>query len=123
MINEKFAEKFSDRWVILSPKYGFINPDFLIQEDYNVAFKKRSTNPIGLDALRRQVTEKRLGVYDVVIALGGRDYTDIVKQVFQDSPQVVALTEKLPQNKAVARVKSLFVYDKNDLSKVLIGIL
>jgi hypothetical protein len=67
--------------------------------------------------------EKRLGEYETIIALGGREYTDIVKQVFQDSPKVVALTQGLPLNRAMTRVKSLFIYEKNDLPRVLVGIL
>ena len=57
-VNKKFAEKFADKWVILSAKYGFIDPDFVIPENYNVTFNKPSTNPTKLETLRRQVLEK-----------------------------------------------------------------
>src|SRR5438067_9733442 len=56
--NRRYAEAFGDRWVILSAKYGFIPPDFPIPGPYNVTFKRRSSNPIGLGALRRQVREQ-----------------------------------------------------------------
>lgn len=123
MINKAFAEKFSDRWVVLSAKYGFINPDFIVPKDYNASFNRPSTHPIGIEALKQQSKDKRLRDYDIVIALGGRDYTEIVKKVFEDAPKVIALTQGLPVNKAMSRVKSLLIYEKNELSKVLNGIL
>ena len=45
----------ADRWVILSAKYGFIDPDFLIPGPYNVTFKRRATGPIDAETLRTQV--------------------------------------------------------------------
>ena len=38
-VNRAYAEKFADRWVILSAKYGFIDLDFVIPENYDVTFK------------------------------------------------------------------------------------
>jgi hypothetical protein len=29
-INKAFAEKFADKWIVLSAKHGFIEPDFII---------------------------------------------------------------------------------------------
>jgi len=84
-VNKAFAKKFADRWVILSAKYGFADPDFVISKNYNVTFKKPSTNPISVDILKEQLKLKNLGYYDVVIALGGEDYSSIVKKVFQNS--------------------------------------
>jgi hypothetical protein len=42
-VNRDYAEAFASRWVILSAKYGFISPDFLIPGPYNVTFKKHAT--------------------------------------------------------------------------------
>ena len=47
-VNREYAETFSDKWVILSPKYGFIEPDFIIPEDYNVNFNDPKTEAISL---------------------------------------------------------------------------
>ena len=44
-VNRRYAETFGDRWVILSAKYGFIDPDFIIPENYNVTFKKPKDKP------------------------------------------------------------------------------
>src|SRR5680860_1607691 len=46
-LNREYAEKYGDRWLILSAKYGFVPPEFEIPESYDVAFNKKRTNPIG----------------------------------------------------------------------------
>ena len=50
-VNREYAEKFADRWVILSAKYGFIDPDFVIAENYDVTFMRPETNPVGVGRL------------------------------------------------------------------------
>jgi len=46
LINKRYAEHFGSDWVILSAKYGFIGPDFMIPEDYNITFNDLKSNPI-----------------------------------------------------------------------------
>ena len=53
-VNSGFARKVGDKWVILSAKYGFINPNFLIPESYNVTFKDPQTRPINVKHLKTQ---------------------------------------------------------------------
>jgi hypothetical protein len=81
-VNKEYAEKFGDSWVILSAKYGFIRPDFIIPESYNVTFKQKFTNPIAVGKLRRQVVEMGLIDYDIVIGLGGKEYRQMIQQSF-----------------------------------------
>ncbi len=81
-VNKQYAERFARRWVILSAKYGFIAPDFIISGNYNVTFKNRSTNPVSVATLRDQVQQQGLNHLEIVIGLGGREYRDIVKEVF-----------------------------------------
>jgi len=57
-VNKAFAQLFSDRWVILSAKHGFIDPDFMIPGDYDATFKKPETKPISLDELEKQVQRR-----------------------------------------------------------------
>ncbi len=57
-MNRAYAEHFADQWVILSAKYGFLDPDTEIR-NYNVTFLKSSTHPISVDKLRRQVPQMR----------------------------------------------------------------
>jgi len=86
--NREYAETFSDKWVILSPKYGFIEPDFVIPEDYNVAFKDPKTNPISLSELREQVKD-RFSEYPCIVALGGKIYANLVIETFKSTDRKV----------------------------------
>jgi hypothetical protein len=87
-VNREYAETFSDKWVILSPKYGFIEPDFIIPEDYNVAFKDPKTNPISLSELREQVKD-RFSEYPCIVALGGTTYANLVIETFKSTDRKV----------------------------------
>ena len=87
-VNREYAEIFSDKWVILSPKYGFIEPDFIISEDYNVAFDDPKTNPISLSTLREQVKD-RFSEYPCIVALGGSTYANLVVETFKSTDQKV----------------------------------
>src|SRR4051794_17641224 len=39
-LNRAYAERFGQRWVILSAKYGFIDPAFVIPGPYDTTFLK-----------------------------------------------------------------------------------
>ncbi|MDG6220589.1 MAG: hypothetical protein QCI38_03975, partial [Candidatus Thermoplasmatota archaeon] len=80
--NRAYAEKFGECWMILSAKYGFIDPKTLI-EDYNVTFKKKKTNPISVEDLRRQVYQKNLAQFCEIVVLGGIEYLEAVEQAFR----------------------------------------
>lgn len=54
-VNRPDAERFEDSWVILSAKYGFISPDFVIPSPYEVTFTRRSNGPISVERLRPAV--------------------------------------------------------------------
>jgi hypothetical protein len=115
VVNKTFAEKFADRWVVLSAKYGFIDPDFIIPKNYNVTFKDTSTHPISKNALKNQLKEKNLQSYDFVIALGGEDYSSVVKDVFRGISNVVAPAEGLPLGKAMAHINALLELKREDM--------
>jgi hypothetical protein len=83
-LNRQYAERFGDDWVILSAKYGFILPGFVIPESYEVTFNRKSTNPIAHGQLRRQVEDLRLHRYSVVVGLGGKAYREAVTAAFHD---------------------------------------
>ena len=57
-VNSEYAERFGDSWVILSAKYGFLNPDDIVEGPYNVTFKRRSPRPIDGAALRQQALDR-----------------------------------------------------------------
>lgn len=83
-VNREYAEKYSDRWIVLSAKYGFIDPDFIIPRNYNVTFKDPLTNPISVIELKEQIKQKALDTFDTVVVLGGHDYAGVVNIAFSD---------------------------------------
>lgn len=80
--NRAYAERFSDRWVILSAKYGFLDPDDKIT-DYNVSFKQKKSQPISISDLRNQVFTKALNTFNEVVVLGGQEYLEAVEEAFK----------------------------------------
>lgn len=119
-VNRAFAQKFADKWVVLSAKHGFIEPNFVIPENYNVSFSDPKTNPIRVDSLKSQVKKKGLENFDVVIALGGKNYTDVVKEVIVGHGKLIEPTEGLPIGKAVKLVKSLTRLDRAEMLKKIV---
>ena len=81
-VNREYALRFANTWVVLSAKYGFLLPDDVVLGPYNVTFKRPSTHPIEVEAMRRQVPARGLDRYDVVVGLGGKTYRSIVEDIF-----------------------------------------
>ena len=79
--NRAYAERFADRWLILSAKYGFLEPNTQIR-NYDVSFLKPKSKPISMAKLQTQVKTKRLSRYRHVVVLGGALYVDKVQAVF-----------------------------------------
>ncbi|MFX0097778.1 MAG: DUF6884 domain-containing protein [Candidatus Hodarchaeota archaeon] len=80
-----YAERFyPSSWCILSAKYGFLFPDDIVPDSYNVTFKRKKTNPISIKELSEQVEKKGLGKYEKIVVLGGKEYRQIVRQIFSD---------------------------------------
>lgn len=105
-VNREYAEKFADRWVILSAKYGFIDPDFVIPEDYNVTFLDPGSAPISVDGLQRQVQEKGLGRFECVVALGSTAYAEKVRRAFSSTDaKVVDPVAGLSLGRAMGEVR------------------
>ncbi|HEU5317815.1 MAG TPA: hypothetical protein VFX49_17015 [Chloroflexota bacterium] len=106
VLNRTYAERFGDDWLILSAKYGFIAPDFIIPSPYNVTFKHHKTNPISLDELVQQQRQLALGRYTNVVALGGADYRHAVRLAFASTSVALAFpTAGLPIGKAMQAVR------------------
>jgi len=107
----RYAERFHrGSWVILSAKYGFLSPDNIVPEPYNVTFKLKHTNPIGIEELIRQAQEKGLYRYDVVV-LGGKDYVEIVKKVFKNK-RVINPLEGLSYGRKIKRLKEALLSER-----------
>ncbi len=84
-VNRAFAERFGHRWLILSAKYGFIEPEFPIPGPYNVTFKRRSSGPISIAELKEQVGALALNEFDCVVGLGGKEYRQAIEQAFEST--------------------------------------
>ncbi|HET7771868.1 MAG TPA: hypothetical protein VFN74_24045 [Chloroflexota bacterium] len=82
-LNRAYAERFGDAWLILSAKYGLVPPEFPIPGPYDVTFKRRGSNPVSVEDVRRQAAELRLERYERVVALGGADYRRIIQAVME----------------------------------------
>ncbi len=90
----EYAEKFfPSSWCILSAKYGFLFPDEIVQGPYNVSFNNKSTNPISLNELSNQIIEKGLDTFERIVVLGGRNYVNMIKEVFYPKEIHTPLTD------------------------------
>ena len=113
-VNRAYAERHADRWVILSAKYGFIDPDFRLPEPYNVTFKKRATNPIELLALRRQITPMGLDQFSRIVGLGGKEYRAMIEGAFATSRTAIEFPfAGLPIGLAMQAIKKAMSGDRN----------
>ena len=80
-ISRRYAEHFSERWAILSAKYGFMDPAFVITEDYNTSFY--DPGAIKTPELIEQVKSHGLRDFPDVAVLGSYAYWDRVIAAFQ----------------------------------------
>jgi hypothetical protein len=81
-VNRGFAEACAGKWMILSAKYGYIEPDFLIPGNYNVSFKDPMTLPVKADILIGQIRSQGLDKFGSVIGLGGKEYRQLILTSF-----------------------------------------
>ncbi len=77
-----YAEKFSDKWVIFSGKYGIINPNTPI-ENYNKRLIHKKIDKKFYHRIKKQL-EELLAEYDIVVSLCGRDYFRVVEKAIDD---------------------------------------
>jgi hypothetical protein len=81
----EYAEKFhAGSWCILSAKYGFLFPTNIIPGPYDVSFNKPTKETIKIEELKKQASKNKMKGYDKVVILGGKNYVNIIKQVFPD---------------------------------------
>lgn len=88
-VNREYAETFGDRWVILSAKHGFMNPDFPIPGPYNVTFKEPSSDPVSVAKLKEQIADLGLDSFPTVIALGGKEYLAVLNNAFASTQVII----------------------------------
>jgi len=86
-VSRRYAEKFATRWLILSAKYGLIEPDFMIPGNYNRSFY--DADAITVEQMRIQVATARLADCDTVAVLGSDAYWNRVVKSFEDTGKVI----------------------------------
>ena len=83
---QQYARHFHPEfWCILSAKHGFLFPDDIIPEDYNVTFNKKKTKPIAVSDLKQQAKCKGITEVENVVVLGGKEYEKMVREIFSNS--------------------------------------
>ena len=106
-INRAFAERFGEAWIILSAKFGFIEPAFEIPGPYNITFKKKRTGPITTEQLREQVQQSNLARFTTIIGLGGKEYREAIELAFAGvAVRLCFPFSGLPIGKAMQATKS-----------------
>ena len=79
--------------MILSAKYGFLNPTDIIPENYDACFNIKKSKKISLEELEIQVLKKNLNEYNRIIVLGGKFYTDMILNLFPDNEVINPLKD------------------------------
>jgi hypothetical protein len=80
---QRYAEQFADDYVILSPKYGFLHPNDILEATYDVRFNQKGVtkDTIQLDALKAQWQALQLNNQEEVILLGGKKYGPLLEAI------------------------------------------
>lgn len=82
---QQYAKHFyPESWCILSAKHGFLFPNEIIPENYNVTFNNKKTNPISISVLKQQAKSKSIWKYEIIVILGGKEYEKIAKAIFSN---------------------------------------
>lgn len=77
-----YATEFTDQWVVLSAKHGFLLPDDVVDQNYDVTFNQKSNEIITLERLQQQVRAKQLDQYDELVILTGKKYKKVIEGSF-----------------------------------------
>lgn len=78
-----YAQTFyPDSYYILSAKHGFLRPDDIVPENYNVSFKEPASLPITIPELVEIAQAKGLSAANHIIVIAGSEYVQIVENVF-----------------------------------------
>lgn len=112
--NRAFGEQYGNHWVILSAKYGFIPPEFIIPEPYEVTFNDARTNPVSIIVLKQQVEAYRLHHFERIIVLGGATYRQLVEAAFAGcEARLEYPTAGLPLGRSIQFIKSYNPFEKD----------
>jgi hypothetical protein len=77
-----YAEKFSDKWLILSGKYGAISPYFLLKRNYDKKLVTSRTFRIKVSKQIAALISKR---FNKIVSLCGQEYSAFLQEIFESS--------------------------------------
>lgn len=73
---------YPSSWIILSAKYGFLYPNDVIFDTYDIRIDDKES--ININKLHNQIIDKELHNYDKIVILGSKMYSDVVISLFPD---------------------------------------
>ncbi|ALX47291.1 DUF6884 domain-containing protein [Lentibacillus amyloliquefaciens] len=80
----EYAQLFTNQWVILSAKHGFLFAEDEVDGQYDVTFNRKNDEIITFDKLIRQMKNKQLDQFDKLVVLTGKKYKPIINGTFPD---------------------------------------
>ena len=105
-VNREYAEAVGDRWVILSARYGFVEPDYRLPGNYDVTFKKPGPDLVAPQVLREQIDSLGLAAFDSIEVLGGVGYRVAVQGAFDGlTPRLLFPFAGLPIGRGMQAIK------------------
>ncbi len=104
--NREYGEKIADDWIIYSTKFGFISPDKVIDENYNV--EPGAEDEVEVAILQKQIRDMNLDRFDEVEILCGHGIALRIKEAFRKEGIGNAhITEPLKSLMFSARMKKV----------------
>ncbi|HHT7238123.1 MULTISPECIES: DUF6884 domain-containing protein [Bacillus cereus group] len=81
---QAYAAEFFENWVILSAKHGFLRPNDIVQENYDLAFDSKRNEIISIEQLQKQMIEKDLLQFDEIVLLAGKKHKKVVTKLYPE---------------------------------------
>lgn len=81
---QAYATMFFENWVILSAKHGFLRPNDIVLENYDIAFDSKSDEVISIEQLQKQMVDKSLLQFDEIVLLAGKKHKKVVTKLYPE---------------------------------------
>ncbi|MGH0432335.1 DUF6884 domain-containing protein [Bacillus hominis] len=81
---QAYAAEFFENWVILSARHGFLRPNDIVKEDYDLAFDSKSDEIISIEQLKQQMIDKSLLQFDEIVLLAGKKHKKVVTKLYSE---------------------------------------
>lgn len=75
-----YIQKRSNSWYIMSAKYGFLHPDDVIPETYDITFDRKNDPYISDEQLKFQMNEKNFSNFKNVIVICNERYVERIQR-------------------------------------------